>query len=225
MVNRIRPSFPLCWRPATANTHQVASSMNTFASTLAAPAAKSLLFLCASLVTAAGCDWLKSPPKTDPSVQLSERRERSVTDDPAVKGNVPLNGWRVTEGDRPSPPQLPPDEDEVAEFVQTYKDTKAPKILEQELAPGATRTVDLQLEGPSGLAGSAQWFGVAGPLKATIALAGVPLATGTPYPIGTNRGGSYLRARTTGGGHATLSVTNTSGATVRVRLLLVATAL
>jgi hypothetical protein len=93
------------------------------------------------------------------------------------------------------------------------------------LAPGATRTVDLQLAGPSGLVGSARWIGTADALKVTIALGGSTLVTGTPYHVETNRGGSYLRARTTGGGHATLSVTNTSGVTVRVRILFMATTL
>lgn len=164
-----------------------------------------------------------TPPKG--SLQVVEKRQRSITEDPAVSSDYPTNGWRITDGDRTSPLQLPAEEDEVPEFIEAYQNTRAPKIVEEQLAPGATRTVDLQLAGPSGLAGSARWIGTTDALKVTIALGGSTLVTGTPYRAGTNRGGSYLGVRTTGGGHATLSVTNTSGNIVRVKLLLMATPL
>src|SRR5215471_19355959 len=48
------------------------------------------------------------PVKGDRSVQLDERRQRPVTNDPALMGDFPKNGWQVTEGNRTSPPQLPP---------------------------------------------------------------------------------------------------------------------
>lgn len=164
------------------------------------------------------------PVEGDRSVQVVEKRQRSITDDPAVKGDFPTNGWRVADGDRASPLQLPAEEDEVPEFAEAFKNTRAPKIIEEQLASGATRGVDLQLAGPSGLAGSVRWVGTTDALKVSIALGGSTLVTGTPYRLGTNRGGSYLGVRTTGGGHATLSVTNTSGVTVRVRVLFMATA-
>jgi hypothetical protein len=160
--------------------------------------------------------------KGDSSVQVVERRQRSVTEDPAMKGDFLATGWQVTDGNRTSPPQLPPDEDEVAEFAELYQNTLAPKIAEEQLSPGATRSVDLQLTGPSDLSGSARWLGTANSLKSIIALDGSPLTAGTAYRIGNNRGASYLQTRTNRAGHATLSVTNTSGVTVRVRLLLMA---
>jgi hypothetical protein len=167
----------------------------------------------------------KHPVKGDRSVQVVERRQRPVTNDPALTGDFPKNGWQITEGDRTSPPQLPPGEDEVAEFADLYKNTQAPKVLEEQLTPGATRGVDLQLAGPSDLSGSARWIGTANALKVIIALDGSPLTAGTAYRVGTNRGGSYLQTRTNRAGHAMLSVTNTSAVTVRVRALLMASPL
>jgi hypothetical protein len=164
----------------------------------------------------------KHPVKGDRSVQVVERRQRPVTNDPALSGDFPKNGWQVAEGDRTSPPQLPPGEDEVAEFAELYKNTQAPKVLEEQVTPGATRSVDLQLTGPSDLSGSARWIGTANALKVIIALDGSPLTAGTAYRIGNNKGGSYLQTRTNRAGHATLSVTNTSGVTVRARILLMA---
>ena len=63
------------------------------------------------------------------------------------------------------------------------------------------------------------------PLSVTIALDGTTLATGTAYHFGHDRGGSYLRTRTTAGGLATISVTNTSAATVKVGIVFMATGL
>jgi hypothetical protein len=165
------------------------------------------------------------PVKGDRSVQTVEKRQRSITDDPAVSGKVAGNGWRVTDGEKTTPDQLPPGEDEVAEFAELYKNTEAPKIVEEDLAPGATRTVGLQLTRPSALSGSARWIGTADALKVTIGLGASTLVTGKSYHVGTNRGGCYLGTSTSSGGHATLSVTNTSGGTVRVRILLMSTAL
>jgi hypothetical protein len=164
----------------------------------------------------------KHPVKGDRSVQVVERRQRPVTNDPALTGDFPKNGWQVADGNRTSPPQLPPGEDEVAEFAELYKNTQAPKVLEEQLTPGATSSVDLQLTGPSDLSGSARWIGTTNALKVIIALDGSPLTAGTAYRIGNKKGGSYLQTRTNRAGHATLSVTNTSGVTVRARILLMA---
>ena len=181
---------------------------------------KFLIWICVP-VAAAACHHHTPPTTTDPSVRVTERRERSVTDDPAVKGNVPANGWQVTDGDRTAPP--PPDaDDEVAEFAEKYKNTTAPKIVEAQLAPGSTRTVELQIAGPSGLSGAARWVGTGSALKVTLALGGSTLASGASYAVAVNRGGSFVHARTTGGGHAALVVTNTSSVPVRVRLILTA---
>ena len=164
------------------------------------------------------------PVKGDRSVQVVEKRERSVSDDPAVKGNFPPNGWLVA-GAGTHLPTPPPEENEISDFAEMFGNTRAPRVVEEDLSPGSTRTVELQLTGPSGLAGATRWIGTADALKIVIALDGSTLATGTAYPMGTNRGGSYLHVRATGGGHATLSVTNTSGITVKVRILFMATTL
>jgi hypothetical protein len=164
----------------------------------------------------------KHPVKGDRSVQVVERRQLPVTNDPALTDGFPKNGWQVAEGERTSPPQLSPGEDEVAEFAELYKNSQAPKVVEEQLTPGTTRSVDLQLTGPSDLSGSARWIGTANALKVIIALDGSPLTTGTAYRIGNDKGGSYLQTRTNRAGHATLSVTNTSGVTVRARILLMA---
>ena len=70
------------------------------------------------------------------------------------------------------------------------------------------------------LMGSAKWIGTVDVLGVTLSLDGTPLVRGDGYSIGANRGGSALKVETTAGGRATLTVTNTSGATVRVRIIL-----
>jgi hypothetical protein len=98
-------------------------------------------------------------------------------------------------------------------------------VVEEDLASGATRTVSLEIAGPSGLAGTAGWIGTISPLDVTIALDRTTLATGTAYHLGADRGGSYLQTQTTAGGLASMSVTNTSDVTVKVRIIFVATSL
>jgi hypothetical protein len=195
------------------------------------------LVLCVLLVTCAGCTHRRVSLVVDPSVRLEERRERSVTEDPAVKGETP-DGWLVPPAENAAAQQAPaktaaglqersedPKGSEIAEFVERFKNTKPPKIFQGELPPGASRAVDMQLTGPSGLAGSAQWIGTAAAMKVTIAVNASPLATGTAYRLGSNRGGCYLKVQTPIGGRATMAVTNTSNASVKVRIMLVATTL
>jgi hypothetical protein len=194
------------------------------------------LILCLLVVTSTGCTHRRVSPVVDSSARLEERQERSVTEDPAVKGETP-DGWLVPPignaavgqapaktASRPQERSEEPKGSEIAEFVERFKNTKPPKIFQGELAPGASHAVDMQLTGPSGLAGSAQWIGTAAPMKVTIAVNASPLLTGTAYRLGTNRGGSYLKTQTPVGGHATMAITNTSNASVKVRIMLVATA-
>jgi hypothetical protein len=150
------------------------------------------------------------------SAQVVEKRERSVTEDPAVRGEFP-NDWLVADAGA-GLPHPPPAESEIPEFFELFKHTRTPGLVEAELSPGATRTVSLQVSGPSGLATSAKWIGTTSPLNVTIALNGSILATGTAYHYGLNRGGSYVQTQTTAGGLATISVTNSSNATVKVNI-------
>ena len=161
--------------------------------------------------------------KGDQSVQVVEKRQRSVTADPAVKGEF-AKGWLVPHAGA-GLPQPTPTESETLEWVKLFKNTQALRVVEQNLSPGARRTVQLQIAGPSGLFGSARWAGAIRPLGVIIALNRSTLATGTTYHVGSNRGGSYLQTRTKTGGLATMSVTNTSGVTVKVRIVFTATAL
>jgi hypothetical protein len=156
------------------------------------------------------------------SAQVDERLQRSATDDPAVTGHFP-NGWAV---DRPNAAPTPTNESELGEFQEQYRDHKvlfAPTI-EENLKPGGTGTVELPVAGPSGLSASVRWVGTIDPVKVTLALDGSKLATtGTTYHFGLNRGGSLLNARTTSGGRATITVTNTSDVTIKVRIVFTAT--
>lgn len=171
------------------------------------------------LVALAGCPRATPPVKIDPSAQVVEVRQLAVTEDPAVRGDFPP-GWRVETGmDLPNPP---PEASEIPEFLEIFGTTQAPPVVEEELSPGATRTVQLQVAGPTGISGSARWIGTSSPLQVAIALDGSTLTTGTPYQVGTNRGGSYLQAKTTAGGLATVSVTNTSPVTAKVRIVFTA---
>jgi hypothetical protein len=181
--------------------------------------AKASLLVLLVLVTFAGdCHRHKH---RDRSVKVEERRERSVTEDPAFRGELPFD-WLY--GD-PNPGTEPADPEEVAEFLKTFEKSTAPKIVQAELQPGATKIVELQLAGPSYLTASAQWIGTASPLKVTITFDGSTIATGEAITTGKNRSESLLRAQTPVGGRSALTITNTSKSPVKVRLLLLATAL
>jgi hypothetical protein len=158
----------------------------------------------------------------DSSVVVDEVRQRSVTADPSVMGDFP-DGWLVADAGAGLPP--PPSDDlEFPEFEELFEHSQAPPVVEEDLAPGAKRTVEIPLAGPSGLAGSARWIGTLSPLTVVLTLDGTTVATGTAYHFGLDRGGSYLNAHVTTGGLATLSVTNTSDVTVKVRIVFAATA-
>jgi hypothetical protein len=191
--------------------------MDAFAPNPTRRIASLLLWICVPSLIAAGC----APKK--PPAQIEEMRQRSVTEDPAVRGEFP-NDWLVPTAGAglPHPPQ---EDSEILEFFELFEHTRTPGLVQADLAPGATRTVSLQVPGPSGLAAAARWIGTLSPLSVTIALNGATLATGSAYHYGLNRGGSYVRARTTGGGLATVSVTNSTGATVKVRIMFMATTL
>jgi hypothetical protein len=94
---------------------------------------------------------------------------------------------------------------------------KIPDRVQEELPPGATRTMTLDIDGPSGLSGLAQWIGTTSPLEVTIAH-GTLLKTGRTYSMGNDRGGSYVSTQTTEGGQASFSVTNTTDVTVTVSM-------
>jgi hypothetical protein len=156
------------------------------------------------------------------SAQVDEVLQRSVTQDPAAMGDFP-NGWLV---ERPDAPPTPPDGSEIEEFKEQWANTRFAPVIEEDLASGATRTVEVQVAGPSGLSGSVRWVGTITPLNVIFALDGSILtATGNAYQLGSNRGGTLLNSQTTGAGLATMSVTNTSDATVKVRLVFAATPL
>src|SRR3990170_187172 len=153
----------------------------------------------------------------DQSAQIVEFRQRPITDDPAVNGNLEDN-WTLTVLAEmpPQPPGVSPTQ---GAFALLSAVQFAP-LVEVRLSPGARREVELQVGGSSVLLGSVRWIGTTSPLNVSLLLDGSSLATGTSHSFAANRGGSILNARTTGGGRATLSVTNTSGATVTVRIVL-----
>jgi hypothetical protein len=173
------------------------------------------------LTSLSGCH--KTPPaKSEPFAQVTEMRQRSVTEDPAVTGNFP-NNWQL---EKPSGPPMPAEESEIDEFQERLAKIQVAPLVLEDLAPGATRKVDLSLAGPSGLNGVVRWIGTTSPLKVTVSLAGSPLATtGSTYHIGRDRGGSSVNAKTTAGGLATISVTNTSGVPVKLRIVFASSAL
>lgn len=154
---------------------------------------------------------------------VEERMQRSVTDDPNVLGNFP-NDW-VIPGAGAGLPEAPADDLEFAEFQEKFENTRVPEIVQEDLAPGATRTVTLQLAGPAGLAGQVQWIGTTDPLAVTIALDGATLVTGTAWQMGHDRGGSYVNTQAAAAGLASISITNTSNVTVIVKIIFGATAL
>jgi hypothetical protein len=181
-----------------------------------------------SLVCSAGApDGSKCPSRAvglcmRNAAPVDEMRQLSVTADSAMTGHFP-NGWAVN---RPKAPPTPADESEIGEFREQYDENKvlfAPTI-EVSLAPGKSETVELPLAGPSGLSASVRWVGTVNPPDVRLALNGSKLAaTGTTYHFAPNRGGSLLSVRTTAAGRATITVTNSSNATMKVRIVFTAT--
>ena len=181
-----------------------------------------LVFLGVLLTSLSGCHKAAPPAKGEPFAQVTEMRQRSVTEDPAVMGNFP-NNWQL---EKPSAPPMPAEESEIDEFQERLAKIQVAPLVLEDLAPGATRKVDLPLSGPSGLNGVVRWIGTTSPLKVTVSLAGSPLATtGSTYHIGRDRGGSSVNAKTTASGLATISVTNTSGVPVKLRIVFASSAL
>jgi hypothetical protein len=195
--------------------------MDAYPSTPTHRFAKASLLVLLVLVTFAGDCHRHKHRHTDRSVEVEERRQRSVTEDPAFRGELPFD-W--LHGD-PNPGTEPANQEEVAEFLKTFEKSTAPKVVQVELQPGATKSAELQLAGPSYLSGLAQWIGTASALKVTITVNGSTLVTGTATSTGKKRGESSLQAQTPVGGHSALIITNTSNTKIKVRLLLVATAL
>lgn len=185
-----------------------------------------LLASCIFLLTCVGCTHRVSPV-VDPSARLEERRERSVTEDPAVRGETP-DGWLSPPVAKPadtgnSEHDGDPKGSEVSEFVDRLKNTQPPKIFQGDLAPGAKHTVDIQLSGPAGVVGTAQWVGSAAPMNVSISLNSSLLVAGKPYRLADNRGGAFLKAQASAAGQATMEISNPSTASVTVRIMLVTT--
>jgi hypothetical protein len=142
--------------------------------------------------------------------QVKERRQPSVEKDVAVTGAFP-SGWSAG----PPVPSTGDDEDE-----EDHEPTRYAPIVETNLGAGATRTVELDVAGRTGLAASARWTGTRAPLSVSLAFDGTPFPAGRTYAYAHDRGGAYVEGLAPSAGRATLSVTNTSGVTVHVRLAL-----
>src|SRR5215470_19642415 len=86
-----------------------------------------VLLLCFS-----GCHKASPPTKTEPLVQVTEMRQRSVTEDPAAMGNFP-NNWQL---EKPNGPPMPPAESEIDEFQERLAKIQVAPLVLEELAPG-----------------------------------------------------------------------------------------
>jgi hypothetical protein len=82
-----------------------------------------LLGICVLSAAAGGCHQRTVPPaKGDPSAKVVEMRQRSITDDPTVRGELP-NGWLVP-GARADRPARPTDAGDLQEFVTLFQHTR-----------------------------------------------------------------------------------------------------
>src|SRR5215471_13097919 len=119
-----------------------------------------LIGLSAVLTCLSGCHKAAKPPKSEPFAQVTEMRQRSVNEDPAVMGNFP-NNWQL---EKPAGSPMPAEESEIGEFQERLAKIQIAPVVLEDLAPGATRKVDLPLGGPSGLSGVVRWIGTTNPL-------------------------------------------------------------
>ena len=161
---------------------------------------------------------LKENPPLPPSdlYVVKEVHQKPVTSDPAINGKLG-NNWTVrAPASMPQRPQPDPDE----EHLDFLSKAEFAPIVEARLTPGSTREVKLQIEAPSMLLGSVRWIGTTSPLNVSLLLDGARLASGTSHGYLKNRGATSLQVRTTSGGLATLSVTNTTQTAVKVKIVL-----
>lgn len=156
----------------------------------------------------------------DSSAQVNERLQRSVTDDPAFLGQFPPT-FGIPDAGAGLPASPDGSEHEFVEFEERFKQARSPGAFEDELPAGESRTLDVPIGGPSGLAVSARWIGTSEPLEVTLSLDGTELATAKTHTMGPTRGGAYANVATDTGGLASATVKNTSGETVRIRIVFI----
>jgi hypothetical protein len=173
-----------------------------------------IILLLAALCALSACSKKQEEQRSvDQLAKVVEfRQSTSVRDDPAVQGNLPPS--YVVE----RPPEAPAAQKQGGAFALLEFVQFAP-LAEVQLAPGATHEVELQVPARSLLMGSAKWIGTPDLLGLSVSIDGSILANGTGFPSGPDRGGSILTVGTEGSGVARLSVTNTSAATVSVRIV------
>lgn len=158
---------------------------------------------------------------SEPSATVTELSQGVPPQTATVPGNPKT--WLVP---APNLPVLPEDESEAEEFTESYENHSLQflPVVEQALAAGATHSVSLPLTRPLGLCAYAQWIGTNELLKSSIDLDGAILANGTPYAVGTDRGGTLIQVMAPADGLATFSVTNTTTAAIQVRMALASSA-
>ncbi len=155
--------------------------------------------------------------QVDASAQVVEVRQRSILEDPAVSGDL-QPGWTLSPlaQQPPQPPGISPTKGAFARLP----DVVFAPLVEEALAPGATRQIELQVAGAAVLLGAVRWEGTTEPLNVVLSLDASTLDTGSSHSFGTNRGGAIVSARTAGGGRVILTVTNATSANVTVRITL-----
>ena len=179
------------------------------------------------LVTCLGSACSTTPPPGPKSgdARLQERRQRSVTDDPAVMGTAPtswLNPPATAAGiDAPSADA----EDEKAEFNDRFANSRSPGAFETVLLPGATSTAAIDVAQPARITASAQWIGTAAALPFTLTVNQAPTGTVEPFAVPPTWGGATIHTTSSVHGPAVLSLKNTAQVPVKVRFLFLATSL
>jgi hypothetical protein len=126
-------------------------------------------------------------------------------DDPAVRGELPFE-WLFG---NPQPGTEPTDQEDVAEFLETFKNSTAqdPRDRTNTGCNARRRTATRWSTQPHRFC-TMDWN--RHPLKVTISVNGSTLVTGTATSTGKKRGESDLPAQTPGGGRSTMAVVNTS---------------
>jgi hypothetical protein len=152
---------------------------------------------------------------SDASAAVTEISQGIPTQSSTTAG-IPRT-WLV---DAPALPTLPADDSESEEFTESYEEHSVlfVPVVEQTLAPSATRTLKLPLSQASGLSAYAQWIGTTALLNATVELDGTVLARGVPYSVGSDRGGALVQVLAPSDGIATFSVTNTTRDPIQLRM-------
>jgi hypothetical protein len=148
---------------------------------------------------------------------ITEVHQAILAHDPVVHGHLG-DTWHLPR--HANMPDQPADFDPTEGAFQLLSEVHFAPVVETQLSPAASRRVELQILRPSIVLGSVRWIGTNSQLDTRLLLDGSLLSRGSSHVLLDNRGVASFTQTISRAGRTTLQVTNTSAATIKVRLIL-----